>query len=104
MRLLAKEMVGDREAYVVGAISRDDGRERLYFDSHNGLLIRRYVSFRTAFGAIPEVTDFDDYRPVDGIKLPFRISWSRPPFSSVQSFTEIRLNVPIDDAIFRLPR
>jgi hypothetical protein len=101
MRVLAKEKVGTRESYVVGATSRDDSRERLYFDADTGLLIRRQVTFKTAFGGIPEVTDFDDYRDVGGIKLPFTISWSRPPFGSIQKFTEIRLNVIVDGGKFQ---
>jgi hypothetical protein len=103
MRVLAKEKIGDREAFVIGATSRDDSREKLYFDSETGLLIRRYVTFKTALGSIPEVTDFADYKEVDGLKLPFIISWSRPPFTSTQKLVEIKLNVPIDDAKFDMP-
>ena len=100
MRVLAKEKLGDREAYVVGATSRDDSREKLYFDLQTGLLVRKYVAFKTAFGTIPEVTDFDDYREVNGVKLPFAITWSRPPFGSVIRFSEIKLNVLVDDSKF----
>jgi hypothetical protein len=100
MRVLAKERVGDREAFVVGATSRDDSREKLYFDTQTGLLIRKYVAYKTAFGTIPEVTDFDDYREVNGVKLPFAITWSRPPYGSVRRFTEIKLNVVVDEARF----
>lgn len=100
MRVLGQEKVGDRQAWVVGATTRDDSREKLYFDLRTGLLIRKYIAFKTAFGAIPEVTDFDDYRAVNGVKLPFSISWSRPPFSSTRKFTEIKLNVNVDNAKF----
>jgi photosynthetic reaction center cytochrome c subunit/MucB/RseB family protein len=100
MRVLGKEKVADREAYVVGATSRDDSREKLYFDAQTGLLIRKYVAFKTAFGTIPEVTDFDDYREVNGVKLPFTITWSLPPFGSIKKFTEIKLNVFIDNGMF----
>lgn len=100
MRVLTKERVADREAYVIGATSRDDSREKLYFDVQTGLLIRKYGAFKTAFGTIPEVTDFDDYGEVNGVKLPFTIAWSRPPFGSVKKFTEIKLNVFIDDSKF----
>lgn len=100
MRLLGTEKVGERETYVVGATSREDTREKLYFDTRSGLLVRRYVAFKTAFGTIPDVTDFDDYRNTNGAKLPFTISWSRPPFSSTRKFTEIRLNVIVEDSRF----
>jgi hypothetical protein len=100
MRVLAKEKLGNREAYVIGATSRDDSREKLYFDAQTGLLIRKYVAFKTAFGTLPEITDFDDYRLVNGVKLPFTIAWSRLPFSSTRKFTEIRLNSIVDDSRF----
>jgi hypothetical protein len=102
MRVLAKEKVRDREVYVVGATSRSDSREKLYFEVESGLLVRQFVAFKTAFGSIPEVTDFDDYREVSGVKLPFTITWSRPPFSSTLHFAEIRLNAVIDESRFEL--
>lgn len=101
MRVLGKENVRGVEAYVVGATSREDSREKLYFDARTGLLMRKYVAFKTAFGTIPEVTDFDDYRVVNGVTLPFTITWSRPPFSSTTKFTEILLNVTVDDSRFK---
>jgi len=103
MRVLATEKVRDREAYVVGATSRGDSREKLYFDVQTGLLVRQFVAFKTAFGSIPEVTDFDDYREVSGVKLPFTITWSRPPFSWTLHFAEIRLNAIIDKSRFEVP-
>jgi len=96
MRVLAREQLGDRDAYVVGATSR----EKLYFDAQTGLLIRKDGALKTAFGTIPEVTTFDDYRMVNGVKLPFSITWSRPPFSSKRRFVEIKLNATIDESKF----
>ena len=101
MRVLAKERIGDREAYVVGATSREGDRDKLYFDIESGLLIRKYVAFKTAFGSIPEVTDFDDYREVGGVKLPFTITWSRPPFGVARRFAEIKINEIVDESRFR---
>jgi photosynthetic reaction center cytochrome c subunit len=103
MRVLSKEKIGDREAYVVGATSRDNSREKLYFDSATGLLIRKYVAVKTALGAIPEVMDFDDYREAGGVKFPFTVFWSRPPFAATQKFAEMKINLPIDDAKFEKP-
>jgi hypothetical protein len=104
MRVLSKEKVAGRDAWVVGATSRDESRERLYFDAETGLLVRKYVTFKTAFGGIPEITDFNDYRDVNGIKLPFTIRWSRPPFGFVRKFSEIRINASIDGAKFQAPK
>jgi hypothetical protein len=103
MRTLGRESLGSREVYVVGASSREGSREKLYFDAQTRLLVRKYVAFNTAFGTIPEVTDFDDYRDVNGVKLPFMTTWSRPPFMSTRKFAEIRINVELIDARFQLP-
>ena len=50
-------------------------------------------------------TDFEDYREVDGVKLPFtiRISNIDTYFSLTRRLTEIRHNVAVDDAQFRMP-
>lgn len=103
MRVLGKEKVGDREAYRVGATSKDDERETLYFDVETGLLIRRYVIFKTALGSLPEATDLSDYKNVKGVRLPFTISWSRAPFTATWKISEARINDPIDEAIFKAP-
>ena len=103
MVVLAREKIADREAIVVGATAGDNSREKLYFDAGTGLLIRKYITFKTAMGVIPEVTDFADYRDVNGLKLPFTISWSRAPFTATQKFTEMKINVAIDDARFERP-
>jgi hypothetical protein len=54
---------------------------------------------------IPNQIDFEDYRDVDGVKLPFtvRISSVEPGLVSTRKYTEIKVNAPIDDAKFRMP-
>lgn len=102
MRVLGKEKIEAREVFVVGATSREGDRDKLYFDVASGLLVRKSSAFRTAFGSIPEVMDFSDYRDVSGVKLPFTIKWSRPPFAYVRNFSEIKLNALIDPLRFRI--
>jgi len=100
IRVLGKSKIKARDVYMVGASARDESRETLYFDVESGLLVRRFVSFKTAFGSIPEVTDFDDYREIGGIKFPFTITWSRPPYRYVRKFSEIKTNPLIDPPRF----
>jgi Photosynthetic reaction centre cytochrome C subunit len=103
-RTIERERLGNGEVYVVGATSPEGTREKLYFDAQTGFLVRKYAAFNTSFGAIPEVTDFDDYRDVSGVKLPFTIIWSRPPFSCVRRFTEVKINVEMKDADFQMTK
>jgi hypothetical protein len=105
MSVVRKEKVGDQEAYLVRAESVDGDRERLYFDTQTGLLLRRLRIEKTMILPIPEQTNFDDYREVDGVKLPFTIQVYNidPFFNATRKFTEVKHNVPVDDANFNAP-
>jgi hypothetical protein len=69
------------------------------------LLVRRVITTPTILANIPEQIDFEDYREVDGMKLPFtiRITSIDSFFSSTRKFTEMKLNAPVDAAKFRKP-
>jgi hypothetical protein len=57
-------------------------------------------------GNIPEQFDFEDYRDVDGVKLPFivRVSSVEPGNPvSVRTFSEMKLNGPADESKFKMP-
>jgi hypothetical protein len=105
MQAAGKDKINGRDVYVVRGTTTDNRRERLYFDVETGLLLRRTTSTSTPIGNIPEQVDFDDYRDVDGVKLPFtiRVSAIDPFYSVTRKFTEIKLNVPIDDKRFNKP-
>jgi len=83
-----------------------DGKgERLYFDAQTGLLLRRITTTPTIVGLIPEQVDYDDYRDVGGLKLPFtiRVTAIDSYNNSTRKFTEIKLNVPVDETKFKKP-
>ncbi|MDQ3818768.1 MAG: hypothetical protein M3362_13960, partial [Acidobacteriota bacterium] len=101
--LIGRELVGDREAYVIEVTAADNKSEKLFFDTQTGLLLRRSVEIKTAFGPIPEETDFEDYRDVEGIKLPFTIRLSKLDSGFIRKFTEIKHNVPIEKVMFNMP-
>jgi carboxyl-terminal processing protease len=84
MVLKGRENVGGAEAYVVEATPAAGRPATLYFDARTGLLIRRDKTF------------FEDFREVDAVRLPFKI---RDDFSVI-TLTEIKHNLPIDNALF----
>lgn len=104
MQLAGLETIDGRETYVV-AQSTSDRTLSYNFDVETGLLRRKKTVNHTAVLPIPEQLDFEDYRDVDGVKLPFVIrssaidtydNWTR-------TFTEIKRNVPADDSLFAPP-
>jgi len=100
-----KDKIGDREVYILGGRTTDNKRERLFFDAESDLLLRRITYTETMIAVIPEQVDFEDYRDVDGIKLPFtvRVSSVEPGLVSTRKYTEIKVNVPVDDSKFNMP-
>jgi hypothetical protein len=105
MIVTGKEKVNDREAYVLEYKPAEGVTEKLFFDVQTGLLLRRLTSKSTVLVPIPEQIDFEDYREVDGVKLPFtiRISNIDTYFSLTRRLTEIRHNSVVDDAQFNMP-
>lgn len=101
-----REKIGDRDALVVTATRSETETERLSFDMETGLLLRRITYLRTMIGIIPEQWDFEDYRDVDGVKMPFTIKVSSVDAGNpyvVRKLTEIKLNAPVDDSKFAMP-
>lgn len=104
LTLVGRETVGGREAYIVEAAPADGGDiEKLYFDVETGLLVRKYSETKTVLGQFPTQTDYEEYREVDGVKLPFNIRWSIPGRAWGRKITEVKQNVSLDDAQFNPP-
>jgi len=75
----------------------------LYFDKQTGLLARELRYGAGPIGRVPTQIDFADYRDVNGIKLPFRITYAWLDGRDSIVLTDIKTNVPIDEAKFGRP-
>ena len=104
MRVRGIEPVGDRQAYVV--IGSTDGLpdDVMYFDTETGLMLRSDSITIAPEGEQATTTFYDDYREVEGTKSPFKIRAKTPAFEINTVITEIKYNVPIDDAKFAQPK
>jgi Photosynthetic reaction centre cytochrome C subunit len=105
MRLGGRDKIGDRDVIVVTGRTADNHRERLSFDAETGFLLRRITYLETPIGVIPNQIDFEDYRDVDGVKVPFtvKVSSVEPGLVSTRKYTEIKLNAAVDDSKFKMP-
>jgi hypothetical protein len=103
-RVVAKEKIGDHDTVVVIARS-GAARQRLFFDSASGLLVRRVVVVDSPVGAIPEQSDFDDWRDAGGARYPFyvRASFVDPWNSATRKYSEVKL-APVDPGAFAEPK
>jgi hypothetical protein len=103
MTVTGKDKVADRDAYVVEASSPDTGSAKLYFDAQNGLLVRNDSTNYNGSEEVPTQTLLEDYKDVDGLKVPMTIRQTNPNISFILKFNEVKSNVPVDDAKFNKP-
>jgi hypothetical protein len=75
----------------------------LYFDRQTGLLLRELPYGSSPIGRVPSPIDLADYRDVNGIKLPFRITYAWLGGRDSIVLKEIATNVPVDEAKFGKP-
>lgn len=105
MKVIGRERLGEREAYVLLWPVDERRTQHLYFDTQTGLLLRAITYMNTALAPIPSQVDFEDYREVEGVRLPFTVRQSSVDArnDSTRKFTEIRANVPLNEAQFAPP-
>lgn len=96
--------VRDRDAVVLRT-TRDGKRIRYFFDAETGLLLRRIAVTDTPVGGAPDQTDYEDYRDVDGVKLPMTIRSQNVDafYAGTRKLTEVKHNTAIDPALFAAP-
>jgi hypothetical protein len=98
--------VPSEQAHVVDVVQGTGPRGllvTLYFDRQSGLLLRELRYGGSPIGRIPTQIDFADYRDVNGIKLPFRITFAWLDGRDSIILNDIRTNVPIDQLKFGRP-
>ena len=76
---------------------------RLYFEQTTGLLLRMVRYADTPMGRMPTQIDYADYKDAGGAKAAYRWTLSRPNGRFTIQITEMKANVPIDEARFRKP-
>ena len=95
--------IEDRDVQVLQGANAGQPPVKLYFDSKSGLLVRVVHYSESPVGRTPTQIDYDDYREVAGVKLPFHwtVTWTDGQTST--ELSEVQPNVPVDNARFTKP-
>ncbi|HJQ38706.1 MAG TPA: c-type cytochrome [Thermoanaerobaculia bacterium] len=94
VKTIGTDEIRGRSVYVVEAMPAGGGLpERLFFDALSGALLRRHHEIETIVGVLPEEYDFDDYRTIDGVLVPFLLQWSRADYQVTHRAAEIKQNL-----------
>ena len=106
MSVLGKELVGEHKAWLLRSQAFDGRLQHLFFSVDTGLLLRRIVYTPLLLGLDPEQTDYEDYRDVNGIKVPFTIKVSYLDdnhLGTTRKLIDVRDNLTIEPDKFQPP-
>lgn len=96
--------LGDKDTQVVQASGPNGYMVTMYFDKKTNLLIRTVRFSKSPVGRVPTQMDYDDYRAVNGIKFPFKYTYSWLDGRDSFQIKEVKVNPQIDPAIFGKPK
>lgn len=102
----AKDNIGIGKDKLVDVVQGNGPRGMLvtlYFDHETGLLLRLLRMPKTQIGRVPTIEDYSDYRDVQGIKMPFQITFAWLNGRDAIKLKEVKLNAPIDPKVFGRP-
>jgi hypothetical protein len=103
LKVVADAPLGKSVAHVIEG-RQGDLRVRLWLDAQTGLLSRMTIRQPTPAGDLPEQRDYEDYRVADGVKLPFVLKGNKGGEAWIDTYTDIKHNVKIDEAQFAPPK
>ncbi len=104
MRLDSKGRLKGRDVYIVEGTPVKGPPEKLLFDTESGLLVRWDMARRDPRrGYVFVKVSLDDYKDVDGVKVPFSVRFAFESFDFTIKIDDLKHNVSIDDAIFKKP-
>jgi len=104
MQVTGRAKVGDRDTYTVLAHEPGGKTDTFYFDAQTGQRIAVDSEGPDESGKVVKAGIFlEDFRPIDGIQIPFRIRIESLAVNLVIRLQEVHHNVPIEDSIFAMP-
>jgi hypothetical protein len=99
----AKAKVGERDAYLLEGPGPAGSPDKFFFDAESGLLLKTEGERDSPQGKAMLETFLEDYKEVDGVKMPFTIRINNPAISFTIKLSEVKHNVPVDDSKFVKP-
>jgi len=90
------EDVAGSPAWKLKITEKDGGADYVYIDAKSGLMVKSsstHIAVTVLFG---------DYRPVNGLMMPFHIEQSAGPGTVKMTLDKVETNVPVDDAQFHM--
>ena len=101
--LKGKETINGKVTDVLEGKTKDGKVEQLYLDEKTHLMLQRKADAETPEGKVSVTTKLDDYRDVDGIKMPFAINVEAGPSGFKMAVKEVKHGMDLNDTLFAKP-
>lgn len=104
-KILPDDKEGEKTFTVIQTKTKDDSTKTLYFDQTTHLLTRSITKTAIGPGGKMEIDSrLSDYKEIDGIKSPQRMTATVGPMKVVMTFSKIEYNQEIPDDIFKMKK
>ena len=100
---VGRTAIDDRPVQIVQGANPPLLPVNLYFDTKSGLLVRIVRWNATPVGPVPTEINYDDYRDVAGVKMPFTWTMSQTYMQATIKLSAIQPNVPVAANVFARP-
>lgn len=97
-KFLRMEKVDGKDAYVV---SFGTDETEVFYDKESGLLLQQQTTMEMMGQTITSTTSFEDYKEIDGVKLPHVYKQSVGPQEIIFKVEEIIINKDVSDDDFK---
>ena len=102
-KVTGEEKIGRHATYVVEYVPEKNVVSRLYFDKDSGFVVHSEDVYTTKDGLYTVKLDLDDYRDVDGLKVPYRMKRTEKGVVLNIRLLQVSVNVPMEDSVFLKP-
>jgi len=100
LKVIGREKVDGKDAWALEA-TVDSWTYRVYFDTETGLMVRFDTDTHEPDGTSSVL--IGDYKKVGNVQFSFAASMTSPKGGWSRQLSDVKFNVPIDDAIFVRP-
>jgi zinc protease len=101
-QLTGIEKINNKDAYKVELTMPGGSKAVNYYDKDSGLKIREENTEESPVGTVTQVTEYDNYKEVMGIKYPHQIKQTVGPQNINATVSKIEINSKLKDELFRI--
>jgi hypothetical protein len=103
VEMVGEEIVNGKTFYKLRMTPKEGKPEEQFYDKATGLLSRTKMIMPSPMGEVPITAIVEEYKTVDGITTPARLTNEMGAVAMTMTFTSIRFNEKVPDVLFSLP-